>query len=238
MTPTLVLSGVTKRYRSGRSQVHALRGVDLVVHRGEMVAVMGPSGSGKSTLLHLAAGLELPTMGEVVLEGSRMPRRIEDRVWAAARRDRIGFVFQRFNLLPSFTVLENVALPLELAGTARRRAAAAASAALSACGLDGRDGAFPDDLSGGEQQRVAIARAVVAERSLLLADEPTGALDTAAGDDVVALLAERAGAGAAVLLATHDSRIASWADRVVFLHDGRVVDETAAAPLEAEVTLR
>jgi putative ABC transport system ATP-binding protein len=237
MTPTLELSRVSRRFPGSSVEVHALREVDLVVRPGEMVAVMGRSGSGKSTLLHIAAGLEIPTFGEVTLRGTAMPRRIEDRAWAVARRDHIGIVFQRFNLLPSFTVLENVALPLELAGTARRRAADAARAALAACGLDGREGDFPDNLSGGQQQRVAIARAVVGDRALLLADEPTGALDSAAGDEVVELLADRAAAGAAVVLATHDTRIASWADRVVFLHDGRIVDQTSA-PLEAEVTLR
>jgi putative ABC transport system ATP-binding protein len=237
MTPTLVLSRVTKTYGNGRGEVRALGGIDLVARPGELVAVMGPSGSGKSTLLHLAAGLELPTIGEVCLEGTPMPRRVDAREWSTARRDRIGVVFQRFNLLPSFTVLENVSLPLELGGVPRRRAFAAARAALSACGLVGREGEFPDDLSGGEQQRVAIARAVVGERSLLLADEPTGALDSTSGDAVVELLAERAAAGAAVVLATHDSRIASWADRVVFLHDGHVVDQTSVT-LEAEVTLR
>jgi putative ABC transport system ATP-binding protein len=237
MTPTLVLTRVSKQFGRGGGEVLALREVDLVVRPGELVAVMGPSGSGKSTLLHVAAGLEGPTAGEVCLDGRPMPRRLEARSWSDARRDRIGVVFQRFNLLPSFTVLENVLLPMELAGVRSRPAAAAARAALRACGLAGRDGDFPEDLSGGEQQRVAIARAVVGERSLLLADEPTGALDSTSGDAVVELLAERAAAGAAVVLATHDSRIASWADRVVFLHDGRVVDETAAT-LEAEVTVR
>src|SRR5690606_20556151 len=209
--------------------VHALRGVGLTVAAGELVAVMGPSGSGKSTLLNLAGGLDRPTQGEVHIEGQYLGS-LNRRELAALRRRRVGYVFQDFNLLPSLTAAENVALPLELDGVSVRKARAAALAALAEVDLDGYAERFPDEMSGGQQQRVAIARALVGERRLVLADEPTGALDSQTGEAVLRLLRARVDAGAAAVLVTHDARHAAWADRVVFLRDGLIVDTSGPLP--------
>jgi putative ABC transport system ATP-binding protein len=237
MTVVLELQQVTRVYGTGRAAVTALDEVSLTVAAGELVAVMGPSGSGKSTLLNLAGGLDRPTAGAVLVEGARLDR-LDRRGLAAVRRRRVGYVFQDLNLLPGLTAAENVALPLELDGAGARRTRAAAAAALDLVGLAGRTGAFPDQLSGGERQRVAIARAVVGERVLLLADEPTGALDSLAGESVLELLRAQCDAGVAGLLVTHEARCAAAADRVVFLADGRVVDQTAgAAPARAGGTV-
>jgi putative ABC transport system ATP-binding protein len=219
---------VTKVHGAGAAEVHALRGVDLSVEPGEMVAVMGPSGSGKSTLLTIAGGLEEPTTGEVRIGGTVLSA-LSRNQRARLRRRGIGFVFQDFNLLPGLTAVENVALPLELDGTATRTAHAAAMDALTGLGLADRAGEFPDGLSGGERQRVAIARAVVGQRGLLLADEPSGALDSANGESVVRLLRTACKRGVAAVVVTHDAQFASWADRVVFLRDGLVVDHTRPA---------
>jgi len=225
MTSAFELRQVSKVYGSGPSEVHALSGVDLTVERGELVAVMGPSGSGKSTLLTIAGSLEEPSSGHVLVDGvdvasvSRSDR-------ARMRRRSIGYVFQDFNLLPGLTAVENVALPLELDGV---RANAAQTAGLEALEeLDVADHAdrYPDELSGGERQRIAIARAIVGERDLLLADEPTGALDSVNGEAVMRLLRAATQRGVAGVVVTHEAHLASWADRVVFLRDGRVVDET------------
>ncbi|MGI5273869.1 ABC transporter ATP-binding protein [Nonomuraea sp. CA-218870] len=204
--------------------VRALRGVTLAVGRGELLAVMGPSGSGKSTLLNLAGGLDRPTSGSVSVEGADLA---SVRDLAALRRGRVGYVFQDLNLIPSLTAAENVMLPRELDGVRAGRAREEAEAVLCEVGAGKVAGRFPGELSGGQRQRVAIARALVGERRLLLADEPTGALDTATGDDILRLLRERCDAGAAVLLVTHEPRYAAWADRVVYLRDGRVADSTA-----------
>ena len=220
------MRGVSKVYGRGAAQVHALREVDLSVGPGTMVAVMGPSGSGKSTLLTIAGSLEEPTSGEVWVGGaalSGMSRNGKARL----RRRTVGFVFQNFNLLPGLTAAENVALPLELDGMAARKASAAGLRALDGLGLAGRASRFPDELSGGERQRVAIARAMVGERRLLLADEPSGALDSVNAEEVMRLLHEACKRGVAVVVVTHDAQLASWADRVVFLRDGRAVDQTA-----------
>ena len=225
----LELRRVSKVYGEGPTQVQALRDVDLSVAAGELVAVMGPSGSGKSTLLTIAGSLEDPTSGEVLVGGaalSRMSR--NDR--ARLRRRRIGYVFQDFNLLAGLTAAENVALPLELDGVAARKARAAGMQALEQLGLADRASRFPDELSGGERQRVAIARAVVGERRLLLADEPSGALDSVNGEAVMRLVRAACQRGVAGVVVTHDAQLASWADRVVFLRDGRVVDQTALPP--------
>jgi putative ABC transport system ATP-binding protein len=222
----LELHGVTKVYGDGAAEVHALRGVDLSVEAGAMVAVMGPSGSGKSTLLTIAGSLEEPTSGDVVVGGnplSRMSRSAKARL----RRRTIGYVFQDFNLLPGLTAAENVALPLELDGTSAKAARAAGLRALEGLGLSERASQFPDQLSGGERQRVAIARAVVGDRRLLLADEPSGALDSVNAEEVMRLLHEACKRGVAAVVVTHDAQLASWADRVVFLRDGLVVDQTA-----------
>jgi putative ABC transport system ATP-binding protein len=225
----LELRRVSKVYGEGPTQVQALRDVDLSVAAGELVAVMGPSGSGKSTLLTIAGSLEDPTSGEVLVGGaalSRMSR--NDR--ARLRRRRIGYVFQDFNLLAGLTAAENVALPLELDGVAARTARAAGMQALEQLGLADRASRFPDELSGGERQRVAIARAVVGERRLLLADEPSGALDSVNAEAVMRLVRAACRRGVAGVVVTHDAQLASWADRVVFLRDGRVVDQTAPPP--------
>ncbi|WP_196921583.1 ABC transporter ATP-binding protein [Micromonospora sp. NBC_00860] len=222
----LELRAVHRTHGAGPAAVHALRGVSLVVRPGELVAVMGPSGSGKSTLLALAGGLDRPTGGEVRVEGQPLGA-LDRRGLAQLRRRRIGYIFQQLNLLGSLSALENVALPLELDGTSGRRARALAMAALTEVGLPALGDRFPDQLSGGQQQRVAIARALVGERRLVLADEPTGALDSQTGEAVLHLLRRRIDAGAAGVLVTHEARHAGWADRVVFLRDGVLVDTTA-----------
>ncbi len=219
---------VTKVHGTGAAEVHALRGVDLSVEPGEMVAVMGPSGSGKSTLLTIAGGLEEPTTGEVYIGGTAISA-LSRNQRARLRRRGIGFVFQDFNLLPGLTAVENVAMPLELDGIPTRTAHAAALDALTGLGLADRAREFPDGLSGGERQRVAIARAVVGERKLLLADEPSGALDSANGEAVVRLLRIACKRGVAAVVVTHDAQFASWADRVIFLRDGQLVDHTPRA---------
>ncbi|MGC4750372.1 ABC transporter ATP-binding protein [Micromonospora sp. DT201] len=222
----LELRAVHRTHGAGPAAVHALRGVSLVVRPGELVAVMGPSGSGKSTLLALAGGLDRPTGGEVRVEGQLLGD-LDRRGLAQLRRRRIGYIFQQLNLLGSLSALENVALPLELDGASGRRARALAMAALTEVGLPALGDRFPDQLSGGQQQRVAIARALVGERRLVLADEPTGALDSQTGEAVLHLLRRRIDAGAAGVLVTHEARHAGWADRVVFLRDGVLVDTTA-----------
>ena len=228
MSPALEVRGVSKTYGEGAATVHALRSVDLVVEAGELVAIMGPSGSGKSTLLTIAGTLETATDGEVVLLGqqtSTMSR--NDR--ASLRRRAIGYVFQDFNLLAGLTAAENVSLPLELDGTRSKPARIVAMAALEELGMADRADRFPDELSGGERQRVAIARAVVGDRGLLLADEPTGALDSVNGEGVMRLVRAACKRGVGGVIVTHDAQLASWADRVVFLRDGAVVDQTAPA---------
>jgi putative ABC transport system ATP-binding protein len=227
--PVLAMRQLSKTYGVGAAQVHALRAIDLEVGPGELVAVMGPSGSGKSTLLTIAGSLEVPTSGEVSVAGTALAAMTADQR-AGLRRRTIGYVFQDFNLLPGLTVLENVALPLELDGTRARAARRIALTALDDLGLADRADSFPDDLSGGERQRVAIARAVVGDRRLMLADEPTGALDTVNGEGVMRLLRAACRRGVAGIVVTHDAQLAAWADRIVFLRDGRVVDQTGPAP--------
>lgn len=225
MQPILELRSVSKTFGEGTTTVEALRGADLQLGRGEIVGIMGPSGSGKSTLLTIAGGLERPTAGEVLFEGADMgAATAKER--SALRRSSIGFVFQDFNLLAGLTALENVAMPLELNGQTTKSANAAARAALEQVDLAGRTDHFPDDLSGGERQRVAIARSIVGGRPLLLADEPTGSLDSANAEVVMRILRNVANAGSAVMLVTHDAHMASWADRVVFIRDGRIVSES------------
>ncbi len=223
--PVLELRDVTRVHGSGATEVHALLGVSLTVRAGEFVAVMGPSGSGKSTLLTLAGGLDEPTGGKVLVEGADLAT-LSPGELARVRRRSVGYVFQDLNLIPALTAAENVALPRELDGVRARRARHEALRTLE--DLDLRDLAdrFPDTMSGGQQQRVAIARALVGGRRLVLADEPTGALDSTTGESVLRLLRSRCDAGAAAVLVTHEARHAAWADRVVFLRDGLVVDET------------
>lgn len=217
---------VVKAYQSGSTEIRALNDVSLAVAPGELVAVMGPSGCGKSTLLHLAGGLESPTAGDIRFEGRSITDMGAGQL-AELRRRHVGYVFQQLNLIPALTALENVALPLELNGTPARQAREVARQRLAAVGLETSLDRYPDDFSGGQQQRIAIARATIGDRRLVLADEPTGALDTATADQVVELLAGIARAGSAVVLVTHEPRFAAWADRVVFLRDGRIVDQSA-----------
>ena len=214
----------TRIHGDGPLAVAALKGINLELHAGEFVAVMGPSGSGKSTLLNLCGGLDLPTSGDVEVEGHRLPT-LNATQLARVRRRHVGFVFQGLNLVPSLTAAENTALPLELDGRSPRAARAEAMDALASLGIAELADRYPDGMSGGQQQRVAIARALVGGRRLILADEPTGALDSETGDAVLALLRQRCDAGTAVLLVTHEARHAGWADRVVFLRDGRISDE-------------
>ncbi|WP_426574970.1 ABC transporter ATP-binding protein [Aquihabitans sp. McL0605] len=222
----LELRQTTKTYGEGSAAVHALRAVDLSVAPGELVAIMGPSGSGKSSLLTIAGSLEDATSGDVIVDGAAIAD-LSRNEKAQLRRRSIGFVFQDFNLLPGLTAAENVAMPLELDGTSGRKARVLALEALDELGLTERAEHFPDDLSGGERQRVAIARAVVGDRRLLLADEPTGALDSVNSEAVMRLLRQICSRGAAGVVVTHDAQLASWANRVVFLRDGRVVDQTS-----------
>jgi putative ABC transport system ATP-binding protein len=221
---------LARTFVAGAARVEALRGVDLCVRPGEFVAVMGPSGSGKSTLLHLIGGLDRPTGGQVVVEGQDLAALDDDRL-TVLRRRRLGMVFQAFNLLDVLTAEENVALPLVIDGVAEAEAHRRARQALERVGLEKRFGHLPGQLSGGEQQRTAIARALVSKPALLLADEPTGNLDSAAGDQVLALLRRLVDAdGQTLLLVTHDARHAAQADRLLRLRDGRVVEEQTLAP--------
>jgi putative ABC transport system ATP-binding protein len=225
MNPVLHMNSITRIHGAGHTAVEALRDVTLRVASGELVAVMGPSGSGKTTLLSIAGGLDRPTAGSVKVEDVELSDLPADGL-ARMRRQRIGYVFQSLNLIEGLTAVENVSLPLELDGVGRRAAKDAALLALATVGIEQLADRFPQDLSGGEQQRVAIARATVGERSLLLADEPTGALDSITGESVLRLLRSHSDGGGAAVLVTHDARFAAWADRVVFLRDGRLVDET------------
>jgi putative ABC transport system ATP-binding protein len=225
----LDMRAVTKVYGDGANQVRAIDHASLSVDRGTLVAVMGPSGSGKSTLLTIAGSLEEPTEGEVVIDGmplARMSR--NDR--ARLRRRTVGYVFQDFNLLAGLTAVENVSLPLELDGRPAKRSQRQAMEVLESLGLADRATRYPDQLSGGERQRVAIARAVAGDRQLLLADEPSGALDTLNGEAVMRMILAACKRGIAAIVVTHDAQLASWADRVVFIRDGRIVDETVPPP--------
>lgn len=235
MSAVLEIQNVSKSYGEGPALVRALLGVDLSVHAGELVAVMGPSGSGKSTLLTIAGTLEDATSGRVVIGGTDVSS-LSGNERARLRRRSIGYVFQSFNLLAGLTALENVSLPLELDGTRAGPALSQAREALDRLGLGDRAGHYPDELSGGEAQRVAIARAVVGDRRLVLADEPTGALDSLNGESVMRLMRAACRGGVAGVVVTHDAQLASWADRVVFVRDGRVVDHTSR-PAEAEALL-
>ena len=225
----LELRKVSRFYGEGAAQVHALEDVELSVDRGALVAVMGPSGSGKSTLLTIAGSLEEPSSGEVLIGGaplSKMSRNDKARL----RRRTIGYVFQDFNLLAGLTAVENVSLPLELDGVPAKKAHAAGMAALEELGLADLATRYPDELAGGERQRASIARAVVGERHLLLADEPSGALDSTNGEAVMRMILAACKRGVAAVVVTHDAHLASWAERVVFLRDGRVVDQTVTPP--------
>jgi putative ABC transport system ATP-binding protein len=236
MTAVLSMREVSRVHGSGATAVQALRGVSLDVAAGELVAVMGPSGSGKSTLLNIAGGLDAPTAGEVFVEEVLLSGMSRAEL-AKVRRRSAGYVFQELNLIPALTAAENVSLPRELDGVSARKARVEALAALAEVDLAEVSDRFPDELSGGQQQRVAIARALVGPRRLVLADEPTGALDSVTGEDIMRLIRARCDAGAAGVLVTHDPRLAAWADRVVFLRDGRVADDTGPRA-ELDILLR
>ena len=225
MAPVLEAKNLAKTYETGGAKVLGLRGVDISIERGEFVAVMGPSGCGKSTLLNLLAGLDRPTAGEVRLDGVRIDGLSETDL-ARLRRRKVGFVFQFFNLVPTLSAVENVELPLLLVGRRRRAARRSANELLTDLGIAEKQGAAPAELSGGQQQRVALARALANRPDVVLADEPTGNLDSASARDVLGLFREARGRGQTLLLVTHDASVASAADRVIRLRDGLVVDET------------
>ena len=229
-TALLRTSGLVKTYRTDGVTVQAVRGVDIELGVGEFVAIMGPSGSGKSTLLHVLAGLEPATSGEIWLRGQRVDG-LSTAGWAILRRRHIGFVFQFFNLLSNMTVADNVELPALLAGASARQARKRREELLAELGLADKATAAPARLSGGEQQRVALARALANEPSLLLADEPTGNLDSSNTRDVLRLLRRTHASGQAILMVTHDARVASLADRVINLFDGMVADDAKVVPI-------
>ncbi len=226
--PILAMSGITRRYGAPPAEVTALLEVDFRVEKGEMVALVGASGSGKSTLLTIAGGLEQPTEGRVELEGRSLTE-ISLTALAEIRRRSIGFVFQDFNLLSGLTAAENVAAPLELDSMSTKAARPIALQRLQQVGLEDRADAFPNELSGGERQRVAIARALIGERRLLLADEPTGSLDSRTSDEILGLLRSACTPTTAVVIVTHDQEIAAQTDRIVTISDGRIIDERAGA---------
>jgi putative ABC transport system ATP-binding protein len=229
VTCVLEARSLAKTYLTGGAKVDALRGVDLAIERGEFVAVVGLSGCGKSTLLNLLAGLDRPTSGEVRLAGERIDQLSETEL-AHLRRRKIGFVFQFFNLVPTLSAVENVELPLLLVGRRRKNARRSADELLSKLGIRDKHGAAPAHLSGGQQQRVALARALANTPEIVLGDEPTGNLDSAAAGEVLGLLRAARDRGQTLLLVTHDARVAAAADRVVTLRDGRVVDEMELEP--------
>ncbi len=227
------IRGLSKSYGSGEAEVHALRGIDICVQQGEFVAIMGPSGSGKSTLLHTLGGIDTPTSGEILFEGVNLAA-IDDDQRTLIRRTRMGFIFQSFNLLPTFTAEENVALPLELGGTHPAEARKRAGEMLKLVGLAHRATHIPSTLSGGEQQRVAIARALVTEPAALLADEPTGNLDSVNGEQVTHLLRRLVDERQqTIVMVTHDGEVAAQADRLVRLRDGLVEDDIRQVPVKA-----
>jgi putative ABC transport system ATP-binding protein len=227
--------GLVKVYQSGRVAVEAVRGVDLEVGAGEFVAIMGPSGSGKSTLLHVLGGLEPATRGEIWLRGQRVDG-LSASAWAVLRRKHVGFMFQFFNLLSTMTVADNVELPALLAGATSRQARRRREELLAELGIAAKANMAPSHLSGGEQQRVALARALANEPSLLLADEPTGNLDSSSSRDVLRLLHRAHTAGQTILMVTHDAKVAGLADRVISLYDGMIADDAKVVPAPRKTT--
>lgn len=228
-TPVLQYIDVVKSYGEGELQTRALTDVSLSIDAGEFVAIMGPSGCGKSTLLHLAGGLEEATAGRVLVNSADVST-MSGAEKATLRRQEVGYIFQKLNLIPSLTAIENVMLPLELDGTSKKESRERARDVIADLGLSHNLDRYPSEFSGGQQQRIAIARSLVAKRSLLLADEPTGALDTVNADEIIEILAQLPKKyNTSVILVTHEPRFASWADRVVFLRDGRIVSESQSS---------
>jgi putative ABC transport system ATP-binding protein len=225
MEHVLVTTGLQRTYETDGVAVAALRGVDLAVAEGEFVSVMGPSGCGKSTLLHLLGGLDRPTAGEVHLGGRRVDQ-LGEAAWAVLRRRHVGFVFQFFNLITNLTIADNVELPGLLAGLSPRDARARRRELLDDLGIAELAGSVPSRVSGGQQQRVAIARALINRPAVLLADEPTGNLDSQSAREVLALLRRHHEHGQTIVLVTHDARVASAADRVIHMRDGRISEQT------------
>ena len=236
MQPVIKIENITKVYQMGQMQVHALRGVSLQVETGEMVAIMGPSGSGKSTMMNIVGCLDQPTSGTYWLDGEKVDQLDDDQL-AGIRNKRIGFVFQTFNLLARTTALDNVALPLIYAGASRGERLRRAREALATVGLAERTNHTPNELSGGQQQRVAIARALVNRPSIILADEPTGNLDSKSGREVMAILQQlNREQGITVILVTHDPNIARHTSRIIHLYDGQVTEEERVEnPLVAQM---
>jgi putative ABC transport system ATP-binding protein len=232
--PLLSVNNVSKDYGSGQVKVQALRGVSATVDSGEFLAVMGPSGCGKSTLLHVMGGIDPPTSGQVLLDGQDLGA-MDDTARSILRRRRIGFVFQRINLLPTLSAVENVALPLRIDGIARQTAQQRAAATLEIVGMHQRAAHFPHEMSGGEQQRVAIARALVIEPTVIMADEPTGALDSTNAQRILDLLGECARRGQTIVMVTHDPNMARQASRILQMQDGRIAEAGELAP-EASTT--
>jgi len=226
MTPVIEAKGLTKIYRMGEEQVHALRGVSFSVEKQEFIAIMGPSGSGKSTLLHIIGCLDRPTSGQLLIDNQDVQRATDNQL-AEIRNRKVGFVFQTFNLLPKATALENVELPMIYAGVRRKERRERAAAVLERVGLADRMNHRPNEMSGGQRQRVAIARAIVNEPAFILADEPTGALDTKTGTQILDLFEELNAEGNTIILITHDPNIAARAKRVIHLLDGLMVSDTA-----------
>lgn len=236
--PSLIeVQALTKTYAIGELEIPALRGVDLTIGAGEFVAVMGPSGCGKTTLLNVIGGLDRPTDGRVLLDGRRVEG-LGQAEWSRLRRTTFAFVFQAYNLLGDLTALENVALPQLLAGVSRRDAERRAHELLERLGLADLDVLYPHQLSGGQQQRVAAARGLANRPALLLADEPTGSLDSLSARELLAVLDELRRDGQAILLVTHDARVAARADRIVRMRDGLVVDDSTLDPFDAPLALR
>jgi putative ABC transport system ATP-binding protein len=234
--PVIALEGVARVYGRGDSAVHALRGVDLAIAPRDFVAVMGTSGSGKSTLMNILGCLDAPTAGRYLLDGVDVAGLSADRK-ADVRNRTLGFVFQNYGLLPRTSAVDNVALPLLYAGVGRRAIASRAQAALARVGLSARAAHHPSELSGGQQQRVAIARAIVTHPAVILADEPTGNLDTRTSLEIMALFQELSDEGITIVLVTHEPDIARFASRIVVMRDGRIAADRPQAPADAAVAL-
>ena len=234
LSPNVIeLTNITKRYDMGEHQVFALRSLSLTIERGDFVAIMGTSGSGKSTLMNIIGCLDVPTSGRYFLDGIDV-RTLDEEQLAVARNRKIGFIFQSFNLIPRTTALENVELPLAYAGVRPKERRTRALAALDAVGLGDRTSHVPSELSGGQQQRVAVARAIATNPALILADEPTGNLDSASTVDVLSVFTRLHREGRTVVLITHETEVAAFASRVIRLRDGEVLDDQRQAPVSAE----